>query len=63
MTTEPKKLFRNLSKKMIGGVCAGIADYFSVDATIIRLAWILFCCLGGAGIIAYIICLLVIPAK
>ncbi len=63
MTTEPKRLKRNLNKRMIGGVCAGIADYFSLDPTIIRLAWIIFSCLGGAGIIAYLICLLIIPTK
>ena len=46
---------------MLGGVCGGIAEYFDVDPTFIRLGWILFCAVGGSGIIAYIIVAIVIP--
>lgn len=46
---------------MIDGVCAGIGEYFNIDPTLVRLAWILFCALGGSGIIAYIIAAIVIP--
>ena len=46
---------------MLGGVCGGIAEYFDVDPTFIRLGWILFCAVGGSGIIAYIIAAIVIP--
>lgn len=58
-----KRLYRNENEKMIAGVCSGIAEYFDIDPTLIRLAWVLFCALGGSGIIAYIIAAIIIPAK
>jgi phage shock protein PspC (stress-responsive transcriptional regulator) len=49
---------------MIGGVCAGIADYFEVDPTMIRLAWVLFAVVSfGAGILAYLIAWIIVPRK
>ena len=56
-----KKLYKDNVNKKICGVCAGIANYFSIDPTIVRLALVVFCLLGGSGILAYIICALVIP--
>lgn len=47
--------------KMLAGVCGGIAEYFSIDPTLIRLAWVLFCALGGSGVLAYIIAAIIIP--
>ena len=58
-----KRLYRNENEKMIAGVCSGIAEYFDIDPTLIRLAWVLFCALGGSGIIAYIIAAIIIPQK
>lgn len=58
-----KKLYRETDGKMLGGVCAGIANFFNLDPTLIRLAWVLFSCLGGSGILAYIICLIIIPPR
>lgn len=58
-----KRLYRSASDKMLAGVCSGIARYFGVDPTLIRLAWVLFCCLGGSGLLAYIICAIVIPQE
>ncbi len=58
-----KKLYKSRNDQKIDGVCAGIAKYFDVDPTIIRLAWVLFCVLGGSGILAYIVCALVIPRE
>lgn len=49
--------------KMIAGVCAGIAEYFSIDPTLIRLAWVVFCALGGSGVLAYIIAAIIIPEQ
>ncbi len=48
---------------MIGGVCAGIGDYFSVDATVVRLIWLLIVIFTGfaPGVVAYLIMLLVVP--
>ena len=56
-----KKLYKSRDNRMISGVCAGIAEYFNMDPTIIRLAWVLFCALGGSGVLGYIIAAIVIP--
>ncbi|MCR5196532.1 MAG: PspC domain-containing protein [Pseudobutyrivibrio sp.] len=53
-----KKLYKSRNKK-ICGVCGGIADYFNVDPTIIRLLWVFLTLAGGSGIIAYFIAALV----
>ena len=46
---------------MLCGVCTGIAAYFDIDPTLVRLGWVLFGLLGGSGLLAYIICAIVIP--
>ena len=56
-----KKLYKSNKNKMIDGVCAGIAEYFSLDPTLVRIGAIVLTCLGGSGILAYIICCVVIP--
>ena len=56
-----KKLYKSNTDKKIDGVCAGFAEYFGIDSTIVRLALVVFCLLGGSGVLAYIICALVIP--
>ena len=57
-----KRLYKEEGKK-IAGVCGGIAEYFDIDPTLIRLAWILFSAFVGSGIIAYIIAAIVMPKK
>lgn len=57
-----KKLYKS-KNKVLTGVCGGIAEYFDVDPTLIRLAWVVFCAAGGSGILAYILCALFIPQK
>lgn len=49
--------------RMLTGVCAGIADYLGVDTTIVRVAFAVSTFLGGAGIAAYLACLLLIPEE
>ncbi len=49
--------------RMHAGVAAGIADYFDVDATIVRVAFVVSTFFGGAGIAAYLACLLLIPEE
>ena len=58
-----KRLYKTSDNKMIGGVCNGLAEYFDVDPTIIRLAWALLACGWGTGIMAYIICAFVLPEE
>ena len=56
-----KRLYKSRTDKKACGVCGGIAEYFAIDPTLVRLAWVLFTCLGGSGIFAYIIAAIVIP--
>ena len=46
---------------MLDGVFAGIAEYFDIDPTLVRLGWVLFCALGGSGFLAYIVAAIIIP--
>ena len=56
-----KRLYKSTENKMLDGVCGGIAEYFGIDPTLVRLGCVLFCALGGSGIIAYIIAAIIIP--
>ena len=56
-----KKLYRSRKDYMIAGVCGGIAEYFEIDSTLVRLLAILVVLIGGAGVVAYIIAWIVIP--
>ena len=58
-----KKLYRNTDSKIIAGVCSGIAEYDGVDPTVVRILWILFCAIGGSGILAYIIAAIIMPER
>ena len=58
-----KRLYRARSGRMLEGVCAGIANYFALDPTLVRLLWGVFTAMGSAGIAAYIVCVLVIPEE
>ena len=60
---ERKRLYRNVNDKMLCGVCSGLADYFNIDPTLVRLAWVILTCFGGAGIWAYIIAAIIIPKR
>jgi len=56
-----KKLYKSDKNKMFCGVCGGIAEYLNIDPSIIRVLWVLFACLGGSGILAYIIIAIILP--
>lgn len=56
-----KRLTRDVHNQKIAGVCSGIANYFDVDPTLIRLLWVLFVFGFGTGILAYIICWIIMP--
>lgn len=56
-----KKLYRTRNGRMVAGVCAGLADYFDIDPTIIRLGWLIAVFCFGGGLFAYLIAALVIP--
>ena len=54
-----KRLYKSRTNRTLCGVCGGIGEYFDIDPTLIRILWIIFTLAGGAGILAYIICALV----
>lgn len=56
-----KKLYKSNKNKMIDGVCAGIGEYFDIDPTLVRLAFVILCVFAGGGILAYIVALIIIP--
>lgn len=56
-----KKLYRSRKDYMIAGVCGGIAEYFDIDSTLVRLLTVLVVLIGGAGVIVYIIAWIVVP--
>ena len=56
-----KRLYRSRENIMIGGVCGGVAEYLDVDPTLVRIIWVLSAFYGGIGVIAYLVCLIVVP--
>ncbi len=56
-----KRLYKSSTDKKVCGVCGGIANYFDVDPTVIRLIWAIFTLAGGSGLIAYIIAAIIMP--
>ena len=58
-----KKLYRSRENAMLAGVCGGIGEYFDIDPTLVRLAWVVLGFCGGVGIWAYIIAALIIPQR
>ena len=61
MAYNGKRLHKSESDKKLCGVCGGIAEYFDIDPTLVRLAWIIFCLAGGSGVLGNIIAALVMP--
>lgn len=57
-----KKLYRNMDNKMLTGVCAGMAEYFNMDPTLMRVIWVVLG-LGAVGVLGYLICSFIIPEK
>ena len=58
-----RKLYRSRKDQSIAGVCAGIAEFFKIDVTIVRLIWALAILCAGTGLLAYIVCAFVIPEE
>lgn len=60
-TTAPRRLYRSRTNRRIAGVCGGIAEYFSLDPTIVRLLAVVSILLPGPQVLFYIVAWLVIP--
>ncbi len=56
-----KRLYRDASDKMVGGVCSGLANFFGIDPTVVRLAFVLLTLLGGHGVLIYLVLWLIVP--
>ena len=62
-TNAAKRLFRNENDKVIGGVCGGLANYFNLDATLVRIIFIIVALAFGTGILAYLILWIALPSS
>lgn len=58
-----KKLYKSSTDKKLAGVCGGLAEYFGLDSTLVRLGYVALVIFAGTGILLYIICALVMPDK
>jgi phage shock protein PspC (stress-responsive transcriptional regulator) len=58
-----KRLYRTREGRVVAGVCGGIAAYFGIDPTLVRLAFAVFTIFGGAGVLIYLIAWIVIPEE
>ena len=57
---EPRRLYRSRTNRWIAGVCGGIGEYFNIDPTIIRILAVV---IPGFGLLAYLICAIIIPSE
>lgn len=59
-----KKLYKTEGPyKMVAGVCGGIAEYFDIDPTLVRVGWVIAGCMATVGIWAYLLCAIIMPRK
>lgn len=63
MGEKPKRLFRNENDKVLGGVCSGLANYFSVDVVLVRIIFVILAVSFGVGLIPYLILWVVVPSS
>jgi phage shock protein C len=63
VTEQIRRLYRSRNERMIAGVCGGIAEYFSIDPTLVRIAFVILALSGGPGAVAYLILLVLIPME
>ena len=56
-----RRLCKSRDDRIVAGVCGGLAEFFGLDPTIIRVIWAVMICMGGSGLLLYIICAIVIP--
>ena len=58
-----KRFYRSSDDKMLAGVCGGIAEYFEIDPSIVRILWVLFSLNLGSGLIAYLLAWIIVPER
>jgi phage shock protein C len=60
---QTRKLYRSRTERMLAGVCGGLAQYFNLDATLIRVLFIVLTVLGGAGLVIYVAMWIIVPKE
>jgi len=60
---ESRRLYKSRADRMLDGVCGGVAEYFSLDSTLVRLAWVLLTLVGGMGVVLYLAAMIVMPVN
>jgi phage shock protein C len=63
MNTPAKRLYRSRTDRKLAGVCGGIAKYFGVDPTFVRIIWAVLILGAGVGLLAYVLCWVIIPVE
>jgi phage shock protein C len=58
---EPRKLYRSRNQRMVGGVCGGLADYFNIDVTVVRVLFLILSVFGGTGLVIYLVMWIIVP--
>jgi phage shock protein C len=58
---EPRKLYRSQTQRMLAGVCGGLAEYFNIDATVVRVLFLILAVFGGSGLVLYLVMWIVVP--
>jgi len=58
---EQRKLYRSQTQRMLAGVCGGLAEYFNIDATVMRVLFLILAVFGGSGIVIYLVMWIIIP--
>ena len=58
-----RKLYRSRSNRQVAGVCGGLAEYFNLDPTLIRVLFIILAVLGGSGVILYVAMWIIVPKQ
>jgi phage shock protein C len=56
-----RRLYKSRADRMLDGVCGGVAEYFGLDSTLVRLAWVLLILVGGMGILLYLVAMIIMP--
>jgi phage shock protein C len=58
-----RKLYRSKTNRQLAGVCGGLAQYFNLDATLVRVLFILLAVLGGSGLVLYLAMWIIVPKE
>jgi phage shock protein C len=58
---QTRKLYRSKSNRKLAGVCGGLAQYFNLDATLMRVLFVVLAVLGGSGLVIYVAMWIIVP--